>query len=569
MPESHDVGRDTAPSFDLTTRPWVEVLRLDGTQEVLSLREVFAQAAGLRRLVGDLPTQEFALLRLLLAVAHDALEGPQDIEDWSDLWSDPECFAPVGAYLDAHRGRFDLLHTEAPFFQTAGLRTEKDEVFPLHRIVADVPNGEPFFTARLPTVERLSFAEAARWVVHAHAYDTSGIKTGPVGDVRAKGGRTYPSADLGEGWLGKLGAVYVEGQNLRETLLLNLIAWDTDCLRVEQNDKPAWRRDPCGPGGEVRNPTGLRDLYTWQSRRIRLHYDDVAVIGVVLGYGDPLEIVNRFDREPMTSWKRSHAAEKELRRSPVYKPLRHDHSRAAWRGLDAMLVGRSSRTTESEPSHVLRPVVMEWVARLVAEGELRRGHLISACTIGMAYDPPWAKKPAKSSFFDVHEDRVSMAVVLLDREEPCYARTAMDAAKDSERAVQALTDLAANLKRATGSEYGGACTAASALGFAALDGPYRSWLSSLTKLGDPEEQRSHWQREVHRIVGRLGDRLIAEAGDAAWQGRIVELKKRTEWLNATLARLWFRRALDECLAHPLLSADQPPGAEAAPAPITS
>ncbi|WP_431784435.1 type I-E CRISPR-associated protein Cse1/CasA [Streptomyces chumphonensis] len=560
MPETHDVGRDTAPSFDLTTRPWVEVLRLDGTQDVLSLREVFAQAARLRRLVGDLPTQEFALLRLLLAVAHDALEGPRDIEDWSDLWSDPECFAPVGAYLDAHRERFDLLHPEAPFFQTAGLRTEKDEVFPLHRIVADVPNGEPFFSARLPTVERLSFAEAARWVVHAHAYDTSGIKTGVAGDDRVKGGKVYP---LGVGWAGQLGGVFAEGRDLRETLLLNLVAADTAEVTFRPGDLPAWRRPPNGPGGAERAPTGLCDLYTWQTRRLRLHHDADGVHGVVLGYGDPLSPRNQHVREPMTAWRRSPAQEKKLGTSPVYLPREHDPARAAWRGLEALIADRGEASQGAEAAPYLRPRIFDWVARLATEGHLERGYLVRARTVGVLYGTQ------QSVVDEVADDHVAMSVVLLHQRDRACARQAIAAVRDADRAVLALGDLATNLARACGRETEGPRATARDRAFGELERPYRLWLAGLTGAADPEEQRSHWQREVHRIVGRLGDRLTAEAGDTAWQGRTVELKKRTEWLNSALARLWFRRALDDALGHPHLPADQPPGAEAAPAPTTS
>ncbi|MFF4148234.1 type I-E CRISPR-associated protein Cse1/CasA [Streptomyces sp. NPDC001698] len=569
MPETdQNNGSDGVLSFDLTVRPWIPVLRADGSQGELSLREVFEQAHGLRRIVGDLPTQEFALVRLLLAIGHDALDGPQDTDAWAELWADESCFAPVGAYLDAHRGRFDMLDVDAPFFQTAGLRTGKDEVFSLNRIVADVPNGEPFFTARMPTVERLTFAEAARWVVHAHAYDTSGIKTGVEGDKRARGGRSYPSSDLGVGWTGKLGAVFVEGNNLRETLLLNLIAYDTSNLRLEAEDRPAWRREPSSPGGQNREPLGLSDLYTWQSRRVRLHYDGTGVHGVVLGYGDPLSAVNRHGREPMSLWKRSASLEKELRRSPVYMPAQHDASRAAWRGLTAMLMNRATELTGVEPPTVLRPLIMEWVARLVTEGLLRRDYFVRTRIIGAAYDPPWAKQPTKSSFYNVFEDHVTMAVVLLHQQDRRYAEQAIAAVGDADLAVNALGDLATNLARAAGTETDGPRSSARDLAYGLLEAPYRTWLAHLAKADDPYAQRTVWQQQVYGIVGKLGDRLMAAVGDAAWQGRIVQLKHGTEWLNSALAGKWFRAALHKGLGRPD-SSDMPPDADASPAPETT
>lgn len=334
MPNDQAQNPAGESTFDLTAQPWIPVLLADGSERELSLRELFTRADRIRRLAGDVPTQEFALTRLLLAVVHDALDGPGDHDDWAELWEDPAPFAPVLPYLERHRARFDLLHPVAPFFQTAGLRTAKDEVFALNRIVADVPNGNPFFTARFPGVGRITFAEAARWVVHAQAYDTSGIKTGVIGDPRAKAGKAYPQ---GTAWAGCLGGVLAEGENLRETLLLNLLACDH--WSSTRGDVPAWRRDPDGPGAAgnlASRPAGPRDLYTWQSRRIRLHADAAGVHGVVLTYGDPLAPQNMHTIEPMTGWRRSQAQEKKQGLPLVYMPREHDPARAAWRGLGSL-----------------------------------------------------------------------------------------------------------------------------------------------------------------------------------------------------------------------------------------
>ncbi|MFE1252966.1 type I-E CRISPR-associated protein Cse1/CasA [Streptomyces fungicidicus] len=533
---------DGALSFDLVGQPWIQVLRSDGSQDELSLSQVFAQADDLQRVLGDLPTQEFVLVRLLLAVAHDALDGPGDIEEWAELWEDPNCFAPVEAYLEEHRERFDLLHPVTPLLQTPGLRTAKDEVFSLNRIVADVPAGEPFFSTRLPDVGRLTFAEAARWVVHVHAYDTSGIKTGMVGDDRVKGGKVYP---LGTGWAGGLGGVFVEGDTLRETLLLNLVAADTETLDFSPGDRPAWRREPCGPGSDGRSATGLRDLYTWQSRRVRLHYDANSVHGVVLGYGDPLVSRNMHRLEPMTPWRRSPAQEKKLGQSPVYLPLEHDPARSAWRGIAALLADRLEETGGAEGPSRLRPRILEWVARLVTEGHLSRRFLVRARLAGVRYGTQ------QSVVGEVVDDRLVMPVVLLHAQDPTYAQQAISAAEDADRAVRALGDLAADLARTTGSEEEGPKSTARAEGFDALDHPYRDWLSAMAEAVDPFEHRHTWQRQVRQMVSRLGDRLINAAGDAAWEGRIhIDTKGATHWLNAGLADVWFRGRLARALGDP-------------------
>ncbi|MGW1075160.1 type I-E CRISPR-associated protein Cse1/CasA [Streptomyces sp. NPDC002537] len=549
--EPADTPLPQPPSFDLTTSPWLPVQRLDGSTEELSLRDAFAQAHHIRRLVGDVPTQEFALLRLLLAVLYDAFDGkPEELEEWSELWHSRDPFAEVPGYLDRHQHRFDLLHPERPFFQTPGLRTGKDEVASLNRIVADVPNGDPFFAMRRPGVDRLAYAEAARWLVHAHAYDTSGIKSGMAGDKRARNGKVYP---LGVGSAGNLGGVFAEGTNLRETLLLNLIPLDEGIVGwasgpgEKADDRPAWDREPLAPGEDPydRRPGGLRDLYTWQSRRIRLHTKDGAVTGVVLGYGDPLNLHAPWNLEPMSAWRRSPTQEKKQGRPTVYMPQQHDPSRAAWRGLAALLPARRSATDDAgggEAPRTRPSGVVAWFSMLTTEGELDPLTLIRVRTIGAVYGTQ------QSVVDEIVDDSVVFPVVLLHQEHPTYGDTAVDAVADAQNAVAALSQLAGNLAAAVGSDPSPAASAARDLGFGVLDGPYRRWLQSLARHSDPQVARRQWQTDVRHRVARLSRSLLDSAGPAASEGRVVDVPgigKR--WINDARADLWFRRRLNRAL----------------------
>ncbi len=550
-------GGASAASFDLTTRPWIPVQLMDGAQTELSLLEVFAQARRVRRLVGDLPTQEFALTRLLLAIAHDALDGPVAVDDWARLWESQDPFAKVPAYLDKHRDRFDLLHPQAPFFQTAGLHTPDNGVSSLNRLVADVPNGVPLFTMRFPGVQRVSFAEAARWVVHAHAWDTAGIKTGVVGDPEAKKGKAYAGGGRGVAWAGGLGGVLAEGRDLRETLLLNLLAADSLPSRSDE-DLPAWRRRPCGPGAGrdlAHRPTGVRDLYTWQSRRVLLHHNAEGVYGVVLSYGDPLAAENMHLREPMSGWRRDQARERKEGKPVVYLPRRHDLSRAVWRGLAALLAPqeRESASGRDAPS-TLRPGVVRWLARLTTERALPRGMLLRVRTFGMVYGTQ------QSVVDEVIADAVAVDVALLDERDRRLAQVAVDAVADAEAAVTALGWLAGDLVKTAGGEpksQEAVRDTARAQGFAALDGPYRAWLADIREGDDGQELRARWQGVIRSHVSRLAAELIANAGRAAWQGRLVEAKSgATVWLNDCEAERRFWNLLAKALPNaPATSTD--------------
>lgn len=545
-----------APSFNLITQPWLPVQYRDGTEKELSLLEVFKQAPLLRRLVGDVPTQEFALLRLLLAILHDAIGGPEDSDEWAELWTQDEAeqqlpFDCIASYLEQYYHRFDLLHPTIPFFQVADLHTQKNDVFSLDRIVADVPNGELFFTMRARGVDRLSFAEAARWLVHAHAYDTSGIKSGAVGDPRAKGGKGYPQ---GVSWAGNLGGILVEGANLYETLLLNLVAFDTDNLIVTPEDRPAWRQPPttAAPADDeelAQRPYGLCDLYTWQSRRIRLHYDADGVYGVLLAYGDPLAPHNKHNHEPMTAWRRSPAQEKKLKKPQVYLPREHDPTRSAWRGLGALVAGEASGAEQrGEAAAIVRPRILDWVARLVNEGFLPEDYFIRTRLIGVSYGTQQAV------IDEIVDDHVAMAVVLLHERDSGLGRTAIKAVEDAEKAVTVLGGLAADLAKAAGADPETPRAAARDRGFGMLDGPFRTWLATLAPGTDATERRRAWQQKAHRIISDLGRQLVAEAGEAAWNGRVIKGKNTDVWLNASRADLKFRAELKKEL--PMATSEQ-------------
>ncbi len=348
-------------SFQLLDEPWLRVVMLDGTVTDKSLKGVFADAHLIRELVGELPTTTFALHRLLLAVLYRSIEvvpmaesGRRPSASWRALWALPELPGVVDQYLELHRDAFDLLHLDRPFLQVPDLATAKGDVGGLEKLVADVPNGEQYFTTRAGrSLRRIPFAEAARWLVHTMAYDISGIKSGAVGDARVKGGKGYP---IGTGWVGTIGGLLVEGGTLRETLLLNLVLGADGVDEhpwSDENDLAVWERPVLTAAPEPDwQPAGPASVLIWPSRRVRLAHDGAAVTGVLIANGDPLTPQDRFRVEPMTGWRRSEPQEKKLGRYPVYMPRTHDPDRALWRGLQSMLpVGARERMEQRHRLH--------------------------------------------------------------------------------------------------------------------------------------------------------------------------------------------------------------------------
>jgi CRISPR system Cascade subunit CasA len=139
-------------TFDLIHEPWIRVCDLEGGVAECGVLRTLERAHLLAGLSGDVPTQTFALTRMLLAVLHGALQGPQDDGEWQELWEMPALpFARIADYLASYSDRFDLFSSETPFFQVADLDTAKGETSELSKLIADVPNGVPFFSRPMRT----------------------------------------------------------------------------------------------------------------------------------------------------------------------------------------------------------------------------------------------------------------------------------------------------------------------------------------------------------------------------------------------------------------------------------
>jgi CRISPR system Cascade subunit CasA len=537
---------DEPLSFNLIDRPWVRVRQLDGHVTGLSIMDAFAGAHRIAGVVGDVPTQTFAITRLLLAILHSAIDGPRDLEHWDELWAQHTLpIEHIGGYLDAHRGRFDLFDPHQPFFQVADLHTGKGEVSELSKLIADVPNGHPFLTSRLGPIASLSFAEAARWLVHCQAFDPSGIKSGAVGDDRVKGGRGYP---IGVGWSGLLGGVLPEGASLRETLLLNLIARDFDDGGRWARDAPVWERPHLGPAAQPpsgRAPLGPRDLYTWQSRRIRLVREHDQVGGVLICNGDRLTPQNLHHIEPHTAWRRSKPQEKKLGRPLVYMPREHEPQRAIWRGLQSLLPG-AAKPQDGEAATAVSPIVLEWVG-LLSTGSVGPDHRMRVRTVGMVYGGQSATTA------DIIDDTLDLRSVLLRPDATDLAGVAVSAVTAAESAARALGTLAGNLAVASGRAPEAASTRATELAYAELDVSFRSWIATLRPDSDPTRCKADWHSAARATVQALADELIERAPASAWIGRTVNGRQVT----SSHADIWFRADLRRSLPLAYLPTDTP------------
>jgi len=528
----------TEKRFNLLDEPWLEVVTDAGTIEMVSILDVFRRADQWRGLGQELSTQRFAILRVLLAFLHRALKGPT-LEQWLAAWEAGLPLDEIEAYATTVRERFWLVHPTQPFFQTPTLRAAKGPEMGLQKIVADLPDGEQFFTNRSRAdVARLAWEEAAVWLIHTHAYDTAGIKTGAVDDRLTVNGKGY-----GYGlpaWCGQVGGLSAQGRNLRETMLLNLIP-----TPFEDADQPAWEREVTTSfRGSVTDEeftvAGPVQLLTWQSRRLLIVWDGTEAVGLTLCQGDritPQEPPKHFV-ERMTSWRYSKPQSAKYGRA-IFMPQQHDPTQQAWRGL-ARLLG-SPHGHQAAPSDVKVPdtQLIEWLTDVQSAEELDAPP-ITLEFAGFEYGGQ------NATYAEVIDDSLGVPAVVLARNEQAEAWRALvtTTVSEADSVAYAVRKFAENLAIASGDDRP-ELPQWQERTLAAMDGPIRAWLSGLDHEPDLTAAHRAWQITCRKLALGLGDELLGTLGPQAFAGCVPT--GESEPITPARAHIWFLRALAKTL----------------------
>ncbi len=500
--------------FNLLEEPWIRLLRPDCRVEEVSLAEALYHAQDYRDLAGELPTQDFALLRLLLAVLHgvfgrvDASGQPGEITSpkeavlrWKSLWQlghFPK--KPIGDYLEKWHDRFWLFHPERPFWQVpeAAIGTEYSAA-KLNGELAESGNKLRLFPAYAGAGKReMSYGQAARWLLYVNGFDDTSAKPK---------GKGLPST--GAGWLGKLGLIQAQGKNLFETLMLNLTLLQ-DGNKLWGKGCPCWEL-PERRGGEriqIPLPDNPAALLTLQSRRLLLYREEGdKVTGYSLLGGDFFPRENAL-AEQMTVWRTS----QEKKDGPiVYLPKRHDPAKQFWREFPAVF----SQTADTRP-----PGIVSWIVQLQnpQDGCLDRRSVIHFRIVGVAY--------GDKDFFvtDTFSDGLSFHAALLDELGMRWRRLITKEIRFCEKVAGALGFLAGDLAIAAGGGGNSAPQAARERFYYEIDLPFRQWLQDIDPDWDVEETEESirsWRAKAQQIARSLGHQMVFQAGNAAFTGRWV------------------------------------------------
>ena len=512
--------------FDLLAEPWIRVRLKDNTVQEVSLTEALVSAQDYVDLAGEMPTQDAAVLRLLLAVLFTVFSRvnvkgePEPLEKrgqalrrWSELWQLGHFPAePIRDYLEQWKDRFWLFHPKHPFWQVPtlcnGIAFGGKK---LNGERAESGNKTPLFQNVSKTeCEVLSYAQAARWLIYQNGYDERG--------GRPKAGN---KPRHGVGWLGQIGFVAVKGKNLYETLLRNMaFPTEQDALREEQ--QPCWEREQVRAEQSVKivMPKNQAELLTLQSRRILLKRSETVpgVVGYEVLGGDYWDSENAFG-EQMTLWSRTSKKNEKM----TYKPQQHEAGKQLWREIPSMLDPEGRK-----------PGVLTWNQQLQSLRILSRKEQIVLNMVGIRYDNQ------EVSVKDVYTDQLAMQLAVLDELSRPWTVRINQEVERCEKAAESIGVLCKELKLAGGLDYNQVkgfkemqkvTEDARAQFYFAVDQPFRQWLQEIDpEQDDPDEAVQRWQAQARSIAEELGARMVREAGNAALKGHrvVVDKNKKTE-----------------------------------------
>ena len=460
----------------------------------------------------DHPGQGIAVLRqLLLPIVLAAVGPPGSARAWAQTFEGGDFTdkqkSQINEYLDAHHDRFDLFDAVYPFGQVPGLRTANDETKPAGILVAGIAAGAsvPLFSAYTDADElELTPADALAWMLYTQCWDTAGIKSGAVGDERAKNNKSYGNRT---GPLGALGVVVPTGRTLFETLWLN-----TPIVSAGLDPKARAARWLCEPAAawEERHAHGLLDLLTWQCRRIRLlpagTAHGVRVNQVVITSGD--RMIETPQDEPHTLWR---TPPKDEDGPALPRPYRHTAGKAAWRGLASLL----ALERPSEGKGVLASFLLSQIHDLQAESYLPDDYPLSVEIHGVVYGTQ------SSVVEDTISDAIPMPVAALGTD-IALRDALLEVAGQADRLETAVNVLDADLRRAAGGDpvpWNKGQRPGDLL-IHALDTAARRLLADLRGVrGDDERLETvlaQWERTARAVAFATAEPLLAHSDPAVF-----------------------------------------------------
>ena len=536
------------PRYNLLDEKWIQVASKD-TVEKVSIKELFAGAAKYKELAGDMKTQDFAVMRVMLAILHtvfsrfDSNGDPyeffevdkesflqigeleeidlEDYEDalyqtWIDIWNAKEFPKVVYEYLEKWRERFFLYDDKYPFFQvTKEVLKENAGIDPdvkkgggnffgknINRLISESDNKTKyaiFSPKEIDNKEYLRDDEVVRWLITLQGY------TGTSDKQKVGAAKTYS-----KGWLYDLGGVYFRGNNLFETLMLNFVIVHSENNNLLKVQKPCWETDSLEKHVEAYFYSGIDNisaLYTAWSREIFIdpNHTESDKFACFIAKIPEIEHSDAF-LEPMTVWRYNKDGEYKGK----YRPRKHNANQSMWRNFGLLTgVGEGTR----------KPGVIEWINKLddisdsVEPGLAKEN--ITLCAVSMIDDG----NSASWVPIDEVEDSLNFKErVLVDTGDNGWIirinKTIIYTKKTIDSALKKfITDLLEirNMSKSGYSKY-------LEQFYFRIDLSFRKWIESIDIDNDKDAKEIEWRNILKKAMKEYVDELVSSSGLRDYKG---------------------------------------------------
>lgn len=500
--------------FNLVDEPWIKVIVKDTYDEkIVSLIDLFTNSTQYLSLAGEMPIQNLAILRLLLAIlttaysrknfeeqdykwlklveagleANDAKDELQ--ETWEEIYENNNFSSTVLNYLKEHKSEFDFFG-EHPFYQVT--RAEYDALVPtnknvasgkgtvsvkqINRRISESNNTPAIFS---PTTgeekNKISLDELIRWII------TYQNITGVTDKTKIITTNKYSNSN---GWMYSIEPVYIKGKNLFETLLLNL---KLDNTNLQQ---PVWETDLTSyiqkRLDEIR-PNNIAELYSLWSRILHIEWNENNQPTIFSAGLPGIDGTNYFV-EPMTTWKKDGKKDSNVDRPKRKSKLTMD--KAIWRNFGDYTISSNSNRA---------PGIVKWLYDLIDEDILPEDFNLELASVGMVSD---GNATSQAPYAEIANEMALKANVFFDNKENGWINKISKTVELTQTIGSYYWYFLKDLNTLSGlkDSAGDRASKESRIFYSELNTPFLNWLASINVTDNQAEKVIEWKKQLYRIA---------------------------------------------------------------------
>lgn len=522
--------------FNLIDEPWISVVTdYKGNTKLVGLKEFFENAHNYIAIAGDMPIQDFAIMRFLLAILHtvfsryDAfgklynevevndrmqqikevdLEDEEDYEDalmktWKDLWNVGKFPDIIVEYLEKWHNRFYLFDDKYPFYQvTEDIIKKVDKNFAdskndtaiiapklMNRTISESMNKQALFSPRTNEFKNnMTDAELTRWLITFQGVSNASDKKS-INDIKNKS----------IGWIYNLGGVFLSSENVSKTLLLNLILIHPES-QYNNIQKPCWELEQDDIYNRYLNndiTDNISELYTNWSR-IMYYFKYTGTKTKELENKNIFRIVktNGIDAEDnflelMTIWAVSKGK---------YFPAKHKKNRSAWRSFGS-IINRTGDQNFRLPGVIDNLNIVKSIAE--------KNELIQINAISAIYDDNISSRALVDEYYDFFNLELYVATDQLENGWAVRINDVIDTTKDVVDKI--FRAFIIDLKTIRNIEVGDFISDYIETMYYEIDKPFRDWLSTIGYEDNKDEKVETWYKNLKKLVIVQAKKILKNA----------------------------------------------------------